>query len=158
MTTIILFALAGAGLITSLIKSKEKSKQAVKAVKNLGKNMVGEVLGVMALVGLLLAIFPPETIKQLLGGNNKMLSTFFGAIIGTITIIPGFVAFPLSKSLVQSGAHLMAIAAFITTLTMVGLATLPIEIRHFGKKFALYRNILSFFAAIAVALLMGVLL
>ena len=46
----------------------------------------------------------------------------------------------LAGSLVQKGAHLIAVAAFLTTLTMVGLVTMPIEIEHFDKKFAIIRN------------------
>lgn len=112
----------------------------------------------MALIGLLLALIPPETIKKLLGSSSRLMSTFWGAIIGTVTIIPGFIAFPLSKSLYQSGAYLMAIAAFITTLTMVGFATSPIEIKYFGKKFTLYRNVLSFVLAMFIATGIGVIL
>jgi uncharacterized membrane protein YraQ (UPF0718 family) len=72
--------------------------------------------------------------------------------------MPAFIAFPLSKSLYLSGAHLVAIAAFLTTLTMVGLATFSIEAKHFGKKFTLARNGVSFAAALLIALGMGVFL
>ncbi len=65
------------------------------------------------------------------------MSGLYGAMIGTITIIPAFIAFPLADSLVESGANLVAVAAFITTLTMVGFTTLPIEIEHFGKNLLL---------------------
>jgi len=82
----------------------------------------------------------------------------YGALIGTVTIIPAFIAFPLSSSLVRGGAYLVAVAAFITTLTMVGFATIPIEIEHFGKKFTFTRNMLSFIFAIFISLGMGVLL
>jgi uncharacterized membrane protein YraQ (UPF0718 family) len=117
-----------------------------------------DVAGIMAIVGLVLALLPPDLIKRLLGGESTGLSTFFGAIIGTVTIMPAFIAFPLSKSLYLSGAHLVAIAAFLTTLTMVGLATFSIEAKHFGKKLTLARNGVSFAAALLIALGMGVFL
>ena len=50
------------------------------------------------------------------------------------------------------------LATFITTLTMIGMVTLPLEIKKLGKKFALLRNGLSFIIAIIIALIMGVLL
>jgi uncharacterized membrane protein YraQ (UPF0718 family) len=93
-----------------------------------------------------------------MGSSNEMLSIFWGSLIGTITIIPAFVAFPLSKSLLDAGAALAAIAAFLTTLTMVGFATFPIEKEYFGTKFTIYRNLFSFFSAISIALIMGVIL
>ncbi|ACR79859.1 MULTISPECIES: permease [Kosmotoga] len=158
MTTVILAIVAGAFLFWSLLKSVEKTKKSLKIARNLLAKTFLQIIGVMALIGLVLAAVPPELIKKLLGGSNEVLSTLYGAIIGTVTIIPGFIAFPLSKSLYESGAHLIAIAAFITTLTMVGFATIPIEVRHFGKKFTFYRNALSFVFAIGIALGMGVLL
>ncbi|NQT58319.1 MAG: permease [Bacteroidetes bacterium] len=158
MTTIIIIILAIGLLLFSVIKSKKKTKESLLVAKKLFLNTFAEVAGVMALVGLVLAFLPPDLIKQLLGGPSKMLSTIFGALIGTITIMPAFIAFPLAKSLYESGAHLVTIAAFLTTLTMVGVATYPIEVRHFGKRFTLARNGISFGMALVIALGMGVLL
>src|SRR6056297_999993 len=104
-------------------------------------NTAGEILGILALIGLFLAFIPENMIKSVLGGSSVRLRTVYGAINGTITIIPAFIAFPLSASLVKSGAHLIAISAFITTLTMVGFATMPIEIEHFGRRFTYIRNL-----------------
>lgn len=158
MTTVIMIIVALILLIISIIKSTSKTKQAVKFARNMFINTIIEVIGVMAIVGFVLALLPPELIKDLLGSSNKILSSIYGALIGTVTIMPAFIAFPLSKSLYISGAHLVAIASFLTTLTMVGLATFPIEVRHFGKKFTIIRNVISFFMALLIALGMGVLL
>ncbi|GAB6188983.1 permease [Marinitoga arctica] len=158
MNTIILVIIALIFLTWSIFKSKDKTKESLVLSKNLLVKTFIEIIGVMALVGLVLAILPPELIKQLLGNSNEFLSTIYGAIIGALTIIPAFIAFPLSKSLYQSGANLTAIAAFITTLTMVGFATMPVEIKYFGKKFTLHRLWISFVAAILIASGMAVIL
>ncbi|KLO21547.1 permease [Marinitoga sp. 1197] len=158
MNTVVLILIAAIFLIWSIFKSKEKTKESLILSKNLLVKTFVEIIGVMALVGLVLAILPPELIKQLLGNSNEFLSTVYGAVIGALTIIPAFIAFPLSKSLYQSGANLTAIAAFITTLTMVGFATMPIEIKYFGKKFTLHRLWISFVAAILIASGMAVIL
>jgi uncharacterized membrane protein YraQ (UPF0718 family) len=158
MNTVVLVIIAVIFLMWSFFKSRVKTKESLKLSKNLLVKTFVEIIGVMALVGLVLAILPPELIKQLLGNSNEFLSTVYGAIIGALTIIPAFIAFPLSKSLYQSGANLTAIAAFITTLTMVGFATMPIEIKYFGKKFTLHRLWISFVAAILIASGMAVIL
>lgn len=158
MTVIILLILTVILMCLSIIKSRNKSKQAVSIAKKMFLNTSAEVIGVMAIVGLLLALFPPDLIKEILGGENKILSTIYGALVGTITIMPAFIAFPLSKSLYISGAHLVAIAAFLTTLTMVGFATFPIEVKHFGKKFTVIRNVISFLMALIIAFGIGVIL
>ena len=72
--------------------------------------------------------------------------------------IPSLIAFPLAASLLKGGASITAAAAFITTLTMIGTVTLPLEIKELGKKVALLRNGISFIMAIIIALIMGVML
>lgn len=158
MTTIILIAIAAGFFLWSLIKSRKKTKESLKIAKGLFISTAIQIVGVLALVSLFLALIPPEMIKRVMGGANEAVSVLWGSLIGTVTIIPAFIAFPLAKQLMEAGAALTAIAAFLTTLTMVGFATFPIEKEYFGTKFTIYRNLFSFFAAISVALLMGVIL
>jgi len=68
------------------------------------------------------------------------------------------VAFPLVGSFVNVGASIIPAVAFLTTLTMVGIVTFPLEKKEFGFKFALVRNLLSFVAALVIAMAMGVIL
>lgn len=157
-STLVLIIITIAVLVISFKKDKDKTILGLKLAKGRFFEMAGEIVGILALIGLFLAFVPPETIKDLLGGSNPLISTFNGAVIGTIAIIPAFVAFPLSASLVSMGANLMAVAAFIATLTMVGFITAPIEIEYFGKRFTLVRNVVSFLVAIAIAIGMGAIL
>ena len=48
--------------------------------------------------------------------------------------------------------------AFLTTLTMVGVVTFPLEKKEFGVKFTAVRNGLSFLFAIIIAYVMGVII
>lgn len=146
--TIILF-------IVSVTKDKNKTFDSIKMSSGLMKSMIGEIIGILFLIGLILTFIPPDKIKQYLGGSNILISTFVSAILGSITLIPAFVAFPLVGSIVKAGANIVPIVAFLTTLTMVGFVTFPLEKKEFGVKFALTRNILSFVFAIIIALLMG---
>ncbi|NCB01911.1 MAG: permease, partial [Spirochaetia bacterium] len=75
--------------------------------------------------------------------------------VGAITLIPGFVAFPTAAMLLEGGAGYMQIAAFVSTLMMVGIVTLPVEIKYFGKRLAIYRNILAFAFSFLVAYVIG---
>jgi len=92
----------------------------------------------------------PELIGRFLGSNSGSLGVALAALVGSITLIPGFVAFPLAASLLNQGAGLVPIATFVPTLMMVGIVTLPVEIRYFGRKQAVLRNGISFVYAIPV--------
>ncbi len=144
--------------IISLVKNKKKTFEAMKKAKGMMGNMIGEIIAIIFLIGLVLTFIPPETIKNVLGSANAFISTVVSALVGSITLIPAFVAFPLVGSLVDAGASIVPAVAFLTTLTMVGVVTFPLEKKEFGTKFALTRNLLSFGFAIGIALSMGLLL
>ncbi|QIB26524.1 permease [Caloranaerobacter azorensis] len=149
--TIILF-------IVFLGKDKKKTISSMKMAKNLMKNIIGEIIAVLFLIGLILTFIPPHIIKDFMGNSKVILSTIVSALIGSITLIPAFVAFPLVGSLVDRGASIIPIASFLTTLTMVGIVTFPLEKKNFGTKFAVIRNVLSFVFALFISFLMGVLI
>jgi hypothetical protein len=68
------------------------------------------------------------------------------------------VAFPLAAALLKSGAGFMQIAVFISTLMMVGIVTMPVEIKYFGKKATFIRNGMAFMFSFVVAVVIGVVL
>lgn len=142
--------------VWSVIKDKKKTLNSIKMSSGMMRNMIGEIIGILFLIGLILTFIPPDTIKLYLGQSNVLMSTVVAAFAGSITLIPAFVAFPLVGSLINAGASIIPIVAFLTTLTMVGFVTFPLEKKEFGLKFAVSRNLLSFGFAIVIALLMGV--
>ena len=105
----------------------------------------------IASIGIIIAYLSPEIISKIIGSSSGWFGVIIAAIIGSISLIPAFVAFPMAAILLQNGAGYMQLSAFVSTLTMVGLLTLPLEIKYFGKKFAAWRNGLSFVFAFVVA-------
>lgn len=156
--TKVLWFITGAWFIVSMIKDQKRTINAMKMSKKMMGNMLGEILGILFLIGLILTFIPPNVIKEYLGSSNTFIATLVSALIGSITLIPAFVAFPLVGSLVDMGASIVPAVAFLTTLTMVGFVTFNLEKQEFGKKFAIARNGLSFIFAIVISMIMGVIL
>ncbi|MCG8499379.1 MAG: permease [Firmicutes bacterium] len=156
--TILLWIIAGGALVISLTKNKRRTLNAMKIARGMMGNMIGEIAAILFLIGLILTFIPPETIKSVLGQSDQFISTIVSAVVGSITLIPAFVAFPLVGSFVDIGAGIVPAVAFLTTLTMVGVVTFPLEKQEFGLKFAVTRNTLSFLFAVMIALAMGVLI
>jgi uncharacterized membrane protein YraQ (UPF0718 family) len=109
----------------------------------------------VVLVTILLFLVPDKVVADYLGNHNKWIGFLFATLFGSITIMPGFIAFPLCGILLKQGVSYMALSAFASTLMMVGIATFPIEKRYFGTKAALMRNGLSLVIAVIVALVTG---
>lgn len=142
----------------SIVKDKKKTLHSVKMSSGMMKNIAGDILGVLLMIGLLLTLIPPASLEAFLVKNDTFMATVFFALLGSVTLIPAFVAFPLAGSLAQAGAGIMPVVAFITTLTMVGIVTFPLEKKEFGTKFVLVRNGMGFIFAILIAVIMGVIL
>jgi uncharacterized membrane protein YraQ (UPF0718 family) len=157
-TIITIYTFLGVCLIASIIKSKEKSKKAFKVAGKALLKTAPSLLTVLGIVGLTLGILTPETISNMVGAEAGFTAMIVAAVLGAITLIPSLVAFPLAGSLLRSGATVMTISAFITTLVMVGIVTAPMEIKTLGKKFTLLRNGLGFLAALIIAGIMGMIL
>ncbi len=145
-------------LLVSLIKDQEKTKQSlIIAIKSLFR-IFPMILILTILIGLFLGFIPSNKISKIIGKKAGFRGLILGALIGAILHIPAIISFPLAASLLKGGASITTVAGFITTLTMVGIVTLPLEIKELGKKFALLRNGVSFVIAIIIALIMGFIL
>lgn len=156
--TVAIWVITAGLLIFSFVKDKGKTRDALKKAFFMGRGMALSIFAVIFAIGLILAILPPEQIAGIIGKQNVLVATIAAAAFGTITLIPAFIAFPLIGTLAGAGVGIMPSVAFLTTLTMVGVATIPLERQEFGTKFAVTRNLLSFIFAIIIALMMGVIL
>ena len=145
-------------LLVSTIKNRSKTLESLKIGLSSMFKILPTVFSIILLIGLLLTFIPKELITKIIGDKSGVSGTFAAALLGTVLHIPAIVAFPLGASLIEGGASISSVAAFITTLTMMGFVTLPLEIKEMGKKFALLRNGFSFLIAIIIALIIGVLL
>ena len=145
-------------LIISFIKSRQKTKNALIKAWNSFKNILPLLLGVILLIGLMLSILDTKLISRIIGEKSGALGVLLASVVGSITLIPGFIAFPTAALLLEGGAGYIQIAAFVQTLMMVGIVTLPMEIKYFNKKVAILRNVISFVLSIGVAYSIGFIL
>ena len=158
MFTYVLYGLAGTGLAISFFKDRSKTKMALKKAWMSFENILPQFLSILIIIGLALAILSPETITKLLGTNSGIWGVASASVIGSITLIPGFIAFPLAAALLKNGAGYMQIAAFVSTLMMVGIVTMPLEIKTFGKRATITRNAAAFVFSIIAAFVIGMVL
>jgi len=150
------YAITGLTLIISLIVNREKTLKAVKIAITKFTKIFPAFLTMLIFVSFILFLFPDEVISNYLRHSSKSISVFLASLFGSITIMPGFIAFPLSGILLTKGVPYMVLSAFTTTLMMVGIITYPIEKEYFGAKVTIIRNIISFFIALTVAIMTGI--
>jgi len=142
--------------IISFIFDKKKTIKGIKKGTIMFLKILPTLLSVIILVSVVLYFVSDKVLIEYLGKDAGLGAYISAAIIGSISIIPGFIAYPLSGILLKTGVSFSVLSVFITTLKMVGILTIPIEARFFGYKIAIIRNTLSFVGAILVGGIMAI--
>jgi uncharacterized membrane protein YraQ (UPF0718 family) len=153
----ILFIFTLFTVLVSFIFNWKKTIDGLIMALNLFLNILPSFLTVLIILAFVLAALPKEMLAKFLGEKSGYLGFIIAAILGSVSLIPGIVAYPLASVLLKNGACYPVIAVFITTLMMVGIITLPLEAKFFGFRVAFTRNLFSFIGAIIIGLIMAVL-
>lgn len=155
MDILFFYVLAIVGVTWSYLKDRQKTKQALKKAFKSFEMIFPAFALILLLIGATMAAVSPAAVTHLLGADSGVIGMVTAALIGSITLIPGFIAFPLAKAVLDMGAGLMQVAVFISTLMMVGVITAPMETQFFNRKTMLLRNGLSLLFSFIVAFVLG---
>ncbi|MCR4398374.1 MAG: permease [Firmicutes bacterium] len=153
--TVALWLAAGVALAWSRARDPGKTRLALAKCWRSFEGILPQFAGVLLLIGTALTVLSPSTISALVGRRTGIPGMLLTSAVGAITLIPGFIAFPLAKTLLDMGAGVQQVAVFISTLMMVGVATAPMEARYFGKKATLLRNTLAYILSFVTASIVG---
>jgi uncharacterized membrane protein YraQ (UPF0718 family) len=152
---IVIYVITVVAFVASVYKSPKKTRQALEIAWRKFLKVAPAFVQIVCAVSLILYFVPNELIATSLGAENRWYAVCLAAGLGSITILPGFIAFPLAAVLLQKGAAYMVLSAFTTCIMMVGLVTIPLEKAYFGLKVTLMRNAIGLLIALAVALATG---
>lgn len=144
--------------LVSFFLDKNKTKQGLKRGALMFKSIALPFLNILIFISLVLYFLPQTMIMRYLGQESGGVGFMVAALVGSITLVPAFIIYPIAATLIESGASYGAVAVFLTTSKLVGIVTFPLEAKYFGKKVALIRNILNFVAAIVIGLILGIIL
>ncbi|MEM4245273.1 MAG: permease [Candidatus Nanoarchaeia archaeon] len=153
--TFIFGLLTGIALIVSFAFDTKKTVQGLKKGFKMLFNILHPFLNILILISVVLFFIPSSLIADYLGTNSGWLGFVIAAFVGSVTLIPGFISYPLAATLIKQGATYGVVAVFMTTMLMVGVVTLPLETKYFGRKTAIIRNLLNLVAAIIIGILIG---
>lgn len=151
----ILYILTAILFLLSLLKDRQKTKKALKIAWKKFIKIVPAFTAMLVLVSIVLYLTPESVILKYLGNNNLLSGIFIAIFFGSITMMPGFIAFPLCGILHNQGVPYSVLAGFSTTLMMVGVMTFPLEQKFLGTKLTVIRNLVGLFISLIIALVVG---
>lgn len=108
-------------------------------------------LGIILLLGLLRTYVSPQIISSIFKGEI-FLDTILGSIFGSVSAGNPVTSYIIGGELLKQGISLFAVTAFIVAWVTVGMVQLPAEAAILGKRFAFFRNFLSFILSVSVAI------
>ena len=141
---------AGA-LSISLVKSREKTLAAIRVAARRMWNIAPLFLLVMVLFAAAITIIPESVISKTIGSDSGPGGLITGIIVGSVAMMPGFIAFPLCGALLTQGVPYYVLAGFTLALMNVGFVTLPMQIQYLGFKVTIVRNLIGVLVAVLVA-------
>jgi len=148
-----LYIITALAVLISFLINRGKTFKSLKITAKRFVNILPAFLTMLILISIVLFLVPDRVILNYFGDSNEFTSVLLASLFGSITIMPGFIAFPLCGILLTKGVPYMVLAAFTTTLMMVGFLTYPLEKEYFGIKVTIMRNVISYFIALAVAVM-----
>jgi uncharacterized membrane protein YraQ (UPF0718 family) len=155
---IYLYILTGITLFLSFLFDRKKSIESIKIGLKILYGMFLPLVIMLVFVSLTLALIPDTLIMQYLSNENIFLSYTNAIFIGSLIIMPGVVAFPLSGHLLEKGVSFGVLSAFTTTLMLVGILTYAVEKKYLGARITIVRNVFALIISVVVAFFTGLIL
>jgi len=152
---VLIYIITGVAVFASLIADRGKTVKSFRIAVRKMLKIAPAFLTMTILVSIVLYLVPDETILRYLGHESKLQGFLIAYAIGSISLMPGFIAFPLCGMLLEKGVPYMILSGFSTTLMMVGILTFPVERAYLGTKVAILRNLIYLAVAVVVTIITG---
>ncbi len=143
-------------LLASTMANCQKTLAALKIAVKRFTGVLPMFAVMLILFAVAMSLLPEEVVIDLLGRNSGWRGITTATVLGSVTLMPGFISFPLCGALLTEGASYMVLSAFTTTLMTVGILTYPLERQYLGRNVTLVRNAVALVIAVIVAVATGV--
>lgn len=150
-----LYIVTAALVLLSFLFDRQKTRAGIAAGVTKLRRILPNYLKLLMLIAVVL-FFTEGLIVRYLGGDNGFLGLLAGMTLGSVTMMPAFIAYPLAGVLVNRGVLYMVVAGFVTTLMMVGVLTYPVEKAYLGVKGTIIRNVVSLAIAAIISVAIGI--
>lgn len=142
-------------VLLSLFSDRAKTIKGIKTGLKKFVKVLPVFVIMMILVALLQGFISDDLIAQYLGKSSGIAGMITALVLGSVTLMPGFIVFPLSGVLLSKGAFYMIIAMFTNATMLVGVLTFPVEKRYLGLKVSVIRNVIALIISLITGLIIG---
>lgn len=102
-------------------------------------SMLPLLLLAMIVAGMVQVLIPKEPLARWVGADSGLRGIMLGAVAGALAPGGPYVSMPLAAGMLQAGAGIGTMVAFLTGWSLWAIGRLPIEVGILGWKFTLIR-------------------
>jgi uncharacterized membrane protein YraQ (UPF0718 family) len=95
--------------------------------------------------GMVQVLIPQELLSKWVGAESGMRGIFIGTVAGALAPGGPYVSLPVASGLLQAGAGVGTMVAFLTGWSLWAVSRLPMEVGIMGWRFTLIRIASTFF-------------
>ena len=118
-------------LLISFLANQKKTIQAIRIAFKKFSAIMPAFLTMLFLISIAIFLFPDEVIIKHLGHSPSGYNTILAALLGSITLLPGFITFPLCNILLKKGVAYMVLSAFSGLLKNISVTIMDKPICKF---------------------------
>jgi hypothetical protein len=132
------------------VSIKQRGKVSAKRAVERFFFLLPLVPGVLLVFSLIMQLLPDQPLQRFFG-HDPALDALVGGLVGSLAMGQVFVGYLAGGELVRNGISLATVTALIVSWATVGLTFLPYEMRAYGNRFAIARNLLAFVSTLIIA-------
>ncbi len=151
--TIIMGVIAIALLIFAYYRGGGEHILGLKAAGNIFLQVLPMLIFVFIIAGVIQYILPVDMVAKWVGAGSGLKGIIIGTVAGGITPGGPMVSMPIAAGLLQSGAGIGTMVAFMTGWSLWAFSRIPLEVGLMGWKFTAIRIACTFFFPIIAGLL-----
>lgn len=137
--TIIMAVLAAVLFTISTVKGEGQNIAGLKIGYNLLIQVLPLLIFAFIIAGLIQTMLPRDLLTRWVGTESGIRGIIIGTIAGGLTPGGPYVSLPIVAGLINSGASVGTMVAFLTSWSLWAVARLPMEVGILGWKFTLLR-------------------
>ena len=143
--TIVMGTLAITLLVVGYTKGEGQHLLGMKSAASLLITILPLLIFAFTAAGMIQVLLPRELLSNWVGVKSGIRGIIIGTVAGGLSPGGPFVNLPVAAGLLQAGASVGTMVAFLTGWSLWAVARLPMEIGILGWKFTLIRIACTFF-------------
>ena len=139
--TVVMFVVALVLFIIASQQGEGKNVAGLKSAWTMTIQIIPLLVFAFIIAGLIQHILPKELLSSWIGDKSGMRGILIGTLGGAITPGGPYVSMPVAAGLLNAGASIGTMVAFLTSWSLIAVARIPLEVGIMGWRFTIIRMI-----------------